>query len=817
VKPRFRLGLMLAIGTLLIGGGIYLRFWGSFSPIVPARQRPPRPKTGKGLEEYRAEIAAAYRLKPDRRALRAAEDILRICGKGEDKFSAVFEDKEWRVRSASGKFEGTLPKIADFDAIMGFLRKVAALAAKDGLLTEGNAQVEDIADRMKSFNGVAVIEAMREIDRLWAEGHRDQELLRLAAWGFGLLVFQTSCDADIADPLVARGLASLALHKELSGRQAMREEMLLSAVMDHWAHASRLAGASAPDDPIVCHVNKDEAGLTRLAEAGSPLAQYAHLYLISCGTDAPDTQAKWNAAAEIYCQGSADPRKLLPVVALRSTMGGLGVKARAAREAMELATKCAEAEAAGGPAARPTGLSSPGEMCGRFERAVAVFPEGGGPLMDGEILVAFYRAAFYGALLELAFHERRIFSSVAASRALLREIDPGLGGPVAEFHAWFSHLVSVKAGKPDIPGLEADLEETSWIDGYELYATYNALARRYEIHEPKRYGVVRAYAARLDARPKYVMHMGNIAFYGLTDIGMSHELLDEACRLYGSRAVDIRVGRAIRNADVPELRRILGLTRLPWEAYRSVMRARRSRLLDDNSLGKAFEKVLGELPGLSCVVEEYADYLIEKGDTRRAREVVQSWIDREEAAGRTGGLAMADALIIVSKSMALEGRLEDALEAAKRAAGTFKATSQVQLGSILEQSGRTAEALEMAETASRRYPDRLQVAMFRARLLWRSGRNADAARSLVSFARPITFDDWLGEVADEFVESFSDRTDQTADAVRALLDAGIDPAGVACISNRFWRDEKYQEAYESFVPFIEKWPGGTAVRPIGTW
>ena len=212
--------------------------------LQPIKRASLKPAPVAPVAEWRPNLRAAYRLRPDSRFLLAFGELDRLAGPLPAAPAAVasaeFLDGKWTIRIGA-ETAGTLPELPDFpDAL-------AALVARAKLkLPKELRPAPPPEQRGRAFLMPALAKEMPAAEKRAIQDHSYAEAARL----FADLAFQTPDRLQLAPILPARALALLAAARAMDpnakGDAALEEEVLLADAMGYTRHAQDRAARLPP-------------------------------------------------------------------------------------------------------------------------------------------------------------------------------------------------------------------------------------------------------------------------------------------------------------------------------------------------------------------------------------------------------------------------------------------------------------------------------------------------------------------------------------------------------------------------------------------
>ena len=205
-------------------------------------------------EDLPEHVRSLYRLRPDRRFLYAAAEMVRLTegGPRQGTMTLHFEEDRWRL-SLDGAPLGELPESPSFaDAkslLVSWLRAHPAHSASASPLGAKALGAENRA-ALESGLPSDVLSELARLNAGWTASPGDPALAEAGLRGLLWLSFQTFDLLELSDPLFGKALALLAITEAATPGKLAREECLLAGLLDYEDHAKALAGGLPAEDPV---------------------------------------------------------------------------------------------------------------------------------------------------------------------------------------------------------------------------------------------------------------------------------------------------------------------------------------------------------------------------------------------------------------------------------------------------------------------------------------------------------------------------------------------------------------------------------------
>lgn len=705
---------------------------------------------------------AQSRVGPDRRALYAVAEVRRLLGGTPERAVVVrFEGGRWIVQLGEEDV-GPLPELPSFEDLRSLVtgwaerERKATRAAPSTPRPPGR---EDLARSLETAPVADVLDGLRSLEGDWTRSPGDPEIARLACRALLWIHLQTADDLQLADPILGKSLALLAL---LPGDNA-REAMLLAHQMGYESPALESARRLPAGDPDRLFVERRDAELAALA-GSRPNSRIEYLHLLRFAS-----RGDGDGLAEALARTSWAKELGAPTLSLllRGREFGTDVAAAGA-----LKTRLFS-EVFSGSFPRPENRPPT-----RLERLLGrVLPSGepegqlkefesrltksarrmGGRLLDPETIEAYYLSGLYTSVHVTAQFLIDRFSSSSEARGyanLLVDLPPGTA---TELHRWLTSRLALLEGAPD--GLVRVQEDLATL----RYVGLEPLARiRYSLRWANRLDwgsqirtPMRGFFASLDTRPSNLWVAGPALVENLQDPKRAETYLRTAAAsapILGDRKTPW-VSRLV--GDVPALRdqaHDASLT-LPVRAF-ALKSLSELPGCDLREIEAAYLELARERRGESDAIKGYVELARRRGAHEAALSALANWLDAHES---DNGLERAHMQTLRASILRGLGRLQEAKEENDLALGTWWAGSVEEGAEILIALGRLDEAERLARAGLERYPEGGEFPALLAECAWRRGDALEAARVLRKARPRMSQRDWRTVVAPRFATGIAAR------------------------------------------------------------
>ena len=740
----------------------------------------------------RRALELRYRLRPDRRFLQAFAEVDHLLShEPVAPVDAEWHDG-WRL-TYRGESIGTLPEFPDFrdaiDLLNDWTRRVAARHPLP-LRPPGGAD-RAVSAQIEQFGPSSLRSGLRAIDARWSHGALTAPLLLAGARGLVYLAVQTVDHVELSDPLVARGLAAVALARTVGGQSAAREEALLADLMDQVADASRAVDSLPATDAVRAYVLRAEPQSRAIAERPGASALARYLYLVRLARETHlDAWSTW-AASHAGERGLRTPIALaslrvndfathesvvplLPYIVLADAWAASGQDTAAAAAATLLWGQSIHPPADFAEQLARRFGAKPGDVLRRFETAAAALDSSyAGPLLDGGVLASHYRADMYTVVQTLAWHSLDGLSSIPAAQGVVAGLDGVEAVPAVELRGWLADLTEVKEGRVNQGRLLHDLVRFKHIGESARYRVFQVLHSQSDYENPVLPDAVRLMAGLMDSRASDRADLAQLARNSLLDPVLAERLYASVMKATGNAYPDLRVWYAGYTADSAALQGIVADTTMdPDAGATAIERFAADSTIADSTARVMFTTLVSRAPDRWDVADRFARYLEAQHAYQEALQVAQAWLARNpHPADDFDAIAARTA---AGRLLYRLRRYDDALAIVEPAVASGQGNAMAWAARILERLGRLGDALPLAEAAVDRYPDAPSARATQLEVLWHAGRTAEAARALLAAQPYLAQGDWRESIADAFADAFATLpADRAEAAFSALVAAGL--------------------------------------------
>lgn len=737
---------------------------------------PPAPKVKRAhitspslaipASDQRAAIREAYRLRPDLRFLLAIGEIRRLAtgkpGPPGVPATASFRDGKWTVRIGDAEL-GTLPELPDFPDYLALLvryakssvpkatsgRRSAASGGHDAFLMPGVAS--ELTSGDSASESLSIPDAARCLARI---------------------TFQMEDRLEISPLIPARALALLAAARARDGRAAVEEEILLAHVLGYTRHAEALAKSSPESSSLRLFETRGDDALAKMASASGASEETRYLALRRAA-DHGDLSSWKDARARLF-PGNDSPS----IIAT-----GLLLPLPHEVEVTEERELIAEAlprevlrELQNPTAPEPQGSE---ERSFAFDSALShASANAHGRIWDGPALEAYYSAIYLAPAVEMhgsfgipSGPGAKLIAALSDKPDSTPEGDSGAGAPLR------------------IENLERNL-------------------RAGQIAEPQIGPSIQALVRRLDSRPTHRARVAWLLHYYLLDPLASESLHRSLLQVLGDGSVKAKAESALYVGDWATLDRLVGSPQTGAEEAAGILWTWYGSKTELDRLDRQYARLIERFPGEWDCTSYYVDFLRSQGNYRKACEVGELWL-RRNTDPRTPGYFHAHIRLAHSYALAHEFEKGRALLEAMTESESFQQTIRSRglaeclagLGQFAEADARIRDVLRW----NRLDPENIEDFV---RILWREGKNDDAADALIAPENHLKQDDQCRILTEDLPDIFAPApATKLEDAVDAIVKRPALAGLYRCGGAGFAKAGRWEEAFlvsSRFPPGPEK-------------
>lgn len=700
--------------------------------------------------ELPAALDLIYRVRPDRRFVDAAAEIVEIAaGREVGQVEIELVEGAWKL-SVEGRAALVLPELATFADALSALSGWAAEHVSGSIGPTPPAVLAQVDADIARFYPRFLFSALRRLD---AGGPLDAAASARAARAAGLLTVQMHDAFDLGDPLRGRALALLALARSRDSGCCAETEALLASAFGYEAEARSLASA-LPAGFARAFVSDEElpaAGgaaerwlvLRRALEAGAqhgrPLAHPARLDV--------------EAGSLLLAAPSRD---------------GDGVKKAQSLMLRSLREGAADAVPIDGDDVPLDDLPLQTASAGlrQFEERLPSFTSAqGSRWLDADSITSFYEASWYSALgAELDALER--FGSQPSTSQFVSSLQPRTA-TARNVVAWMSNLVAARYGRYEASQMAAAFTSVGLLGGSSRWELFEAIASSVGNPPELRHAARRLFPT-LDSRPAETRVAGELADFPIGHLAR-RDLYLRSALARAPRQEEGQLARLLTMAgDRERLREVAEDRNAPFTD--------RLHALDylgkvtDLDLAGTFDRLFSDSGYPTDGIPVYADYLNRRGQPGLKEALIRKVLNAHPEIDPITEAYLASSL---ADALERQGRYEEAWTWVQPRVGVFSATILSSAVSLLQRLDRDGEAVDLGRRMVERYPSAGTRADF-AEVLWRMGRSELAAELFDPARHEYSTAEARQALPEAFALAFGDEDLAAAlTAYEALIAAGV--------------------------------------------
>lgn len=751
-----------------------------------------------------AVVAATYRVRPDRRFLRATGDIYALTTGKHGVVRMDFAAGRWLIK-CDGRDVGELPDLPTFSDAAAMLAKwSAALRGAASAHAASQQTLADIDRDLSSMQGDALFHGLRSIG---APSSADAALLARATRALTLLNLQTTDRFGLSDPLRARALALLSMTRA-DDPNAVPEDMAAVAYLMGYEREARALGSTLPDRSFARMLI---FGTTGAVLGQSDLAQQYVAASVAI-SKAKGVEPERAIGPWISTLRTRAVPLLLQETAFESTARTARVVAGVIASEVENPDLLAGTFTFGGTEDWLDALEGkldlsrarPAEMIRGFEAALPKrIAAVSSSVATPEVVRSFHESRFYSALYE----EFRFYLKDRASRddttSFIESLDTTapLSSQIRQWMATMS-TATFDGGKGLAP--EGIVKGTPLLSPGRTVDALSALGNAIGNADLNLRLACNVIYPQLDSRPEELYRAGRLSMFVLGDPFRRDRYINAAL----SRAPGVAHpgdlswfyfstgnGEALQQiaddpnqAPVDRVSALDYLTQLGGPDKHDSVYSRIEQLLRETR----------SLPAFSA----YAGLLNRHKDWRRKERAARDWFAASPEATPIERSYYASSL---GDALEHQGRYEEAWKVVQPHIDVWSANVIGTAVSLLERRGLRDEANDLGRQLVDRYPGAGSRADFAA-VLWRQHRYADAAALFSPKAVRISRQQWNWWVPDTFVDAFGKDAASAVAAFNEFIRAGVDGDLLETVPGKFLERGEPATAYALAERLVEVHP-----------
>lgn len=792
-------------------------------------------------QEMRKALADSYRLPLDRRFIWSIPNIHQfITGEPTEEVQTQFTNEKWEVLY-KGKMVAQIPDLPDFKDVMEpIVSWTTKLAKEKGFKLKTNSKLSDeladINQSIDAFFAPNLLRASKKLNALWKDGNRHPEILKSSSRALVYLSLQNFDKLSIADPLLAKTLATVALTQALTNLPMAQEESLLAEIMGYNSHAMQKAKTLPANDPVRLYVNQSNKKLVTLAEKNDKNLLLKFLVL-NRFAEKKDLQ-QWAKWMQTHFGNNHISLAILGTGLRLNTFRGNGSYPRLVQGTINFELESEKNKKSFTDQLIPTIdkiLSNSNiysllnallgqnpdfdKLLDEFEKNVTANGEGyQGPFLDLKTYKSFYESYYYTSLYKEGLFHLDNRSSVTSAKLFLAQLKGKSfphqiwvmvkatlqslktfialnitsskslveypirlkfsGNPISkEFIHWYEHILDAEQGKGNIDNLAEDLISFEHLGDAALFRTYKSLRSVLHMGDAGQFTVVKRLIRAMDTRVHHRIELAKYSQERLLDLKMMDRLYQSAFSINPNIDYYQQSLHAFFANDVKKMKAMVKNPNIPPH-YRGIIIYNLGILKGFSSKEQlqAFQGLVRDHPEKWMLISRFVDFLFKEENYTMAKTVIQDWIDKEYP---VGGLERYAAWNKLAETFYLEGNYEMAWEKISNAISGGMGRTFRQAGNILEKLGEIEEADKAFSAAIYRYPSSVNAIADYSGFLWRHGKYEKAAELIANKKRYISNKGWIGYIGKAFAETFKEKTPEGIFAFDLLKTSVRDNEGMS--------------------------------------
>ena len=806
-------------------------------------------------EKMTSAYEAAYRLKPDRRFVKAIGSVHSIVtGQPSRAPDIRFENGKWELHY-SGQKVGTCPELPDFPDLMTLLNGWADKLIREhpewtlpglALPTGGKKQITALLD---SFQAMHAASALQMLDQFWQKEYDKKSLLLLAAKAWSQLTFLSHDTLEVADNVPAQALAVLSLARAATHNGLTREEAWLAEALRYSTHAEHLAKKLDASDPLRLYIFQKYDRLESLAKAESAPPEAEVLWLFHLTGESPETWEEWAAHFEDETRGGF---ALVKSGLMRDSFSGNTPMAQWTRAMVfyYLEKEKLQVEDEGflqslwdGLWENSETLQTVSQFLEQMDDHLDVWGmESGlkvlnrrftGPFLNAPMYADFFRGYFYSSLEAEGKHYLQRLSSLSAAKTFIESLDLKLpwlsnwlvsqqaaaaeepastfssirrrlgdmapepkGAHLAgDFQLWYSHWMDIKAGKTSLAQILNLLTRFQQLGGFARARIVELAMPRINEADPGMLTLVKMLWAGMDSR---LLHRDRLRFMTADHFlnPAITETLSTSLYKSGYRAFPfLQVWHPKFMGDTQTLLRLLRSNDIEPQ-YRSWTL---DTLLDykevsDKTLFREFDKLVRESPEDFYLRKRYAKFLMKKKQYKKTRNLLVEWLKLDVP---VEGLERVVAHNYIAECFYEEKNYANAFGVISKVVQSYHGGSLRLAGKILNRMGQLEDAEKFFRADIKRYPNHFPSTLAMAEFLLERNRMEEGLQTLKNFPGGLDSSHWRREISSSFFQLYKDKPVGTLQkAFAEFIKAKFDPNHLINIPLRFYWEKQPETAFQ---------------------
>ncbi|MBX9952974.1 MAG: hypothetical protein K2Y39_27620 [Candidatus Obscuribacterales bacterium] len=759
----------------------------------------------RNLADSIKRLRASYKLLPDRRFLMAIADIHKLL-KGEDtsQVELTYGEKSWSI-TYKGSPVGSLSHMPDgkelFELLKNWAKKLKEEVGPEVIVAESQANTP-----VTTLN-------TRELFAAFADERRtsytnDISKIRSGAEAAAWLSAISIDETGVADDFYARALALVACAPGGENARNIRSKCLLADSLHYCTFAREHSKNLPANDTIRLYLDQNLDALAKLSQTTHAIDQTTFLYLMTLARKRESAQ--W---LKVLKEHSQDSQKMaLAVIRTACEFAGEKTQLPVGHYLMVAASR--EVSAAGGDKeakfanvdfqdiawsyeqARESAEWIVGDMGKDFEKTLSKANQAYlSQLMPVDQYDNYYRAVFATGIYRMT----NSFLAMHGDRNRLALLSKSIAtptGPLANFAPWLENILRSGMETPEPAIIRDELNKLRTMGARPLADFVLQSGSYTQVSNPHTLILTgRRLFELADTRPETRTKLAAAADSSLMYPRLSHLLNLAMVRDGAPSSIGAMIEQSIalrRKDQMISLLKHALLTEL--EQLRLLKRLEKLDAVSPEALTGLYKHCAEKSPDVWEFERAYASHLMTIKQYQTASSSLAKFIGN---AKKADSHEVIEAKCMLASIALSEKKYDAGLGYLSKLEDTEKAEVLTLKARLLEGLGRREEAETWAHEALERFPKDPYCISASAELLWRNGKNADAARLLGSRRSFLTEAEWRDYIGPAFANVFISNTNKMLLAVGALLDQNISgPDTLGEIAHSYYKKDHSCEAFE---------------------
>lgn len=761
--------------------------------ITHDRESPEERVKNRTVVDSIKRMRASYKLLPDRRFLLAITEIDHlISGESKAEVRLSHKESEWTITYK----DQTVGKVKDFASgpeLFALLNDWARIQ-KNKLGPEIVDEPGKIAAPVDSVSTTQLCQLISNADGKHIQ--KDIGVVQTAATAAAWLSSISVDDTGVADQFLSHALALNACSSGAEHIESIRNECLLADAMHYFEHARLRSLKLDASDPVRLYIQQNVATLDKMCQANRKSQTTNFLYLMALAKNR-DSSRWLKTVREL---GSETQKMAVAIVRSACEFGG-----KTQLPVGHYLMVATSRELGNGKIDKPINFEdlvwsyeksressewTVGGMGKDFERTLQESTTTASPILKDFYLALFASGAYRMAKSYLSLHaDANRVNTFAKSLS----VD---AGPLSNLRPWLVDILKADRTGSAQENTVNEIERLPGLGTRPLAdivlqnGTFSKVTNPYRLIPPGRKLFQLA-----DTRPDTRLRLAEVADKTLLYPSLSHALHLSVLRDGTSSSFGSKIERAIALRHQDEMLSLLRTSVLSADEELRILQ----RL---QSLGSLSLPAITMLYKQSCqrhamaweFVEPCCTFLIHTNQSASARHMLESFTKIQQKIG-TEEAIRAKAILA---SMALsDKRYSDGLKNLTELENTEQATVLILKARLLEGLGKKDDAETWAKEALKRFPKDPNCITLNAELLWKNGKNAQAAELLSTYRQLLSETEWRDVIAPAFAKIFSSNSNALVPAVGSLIDLNLNgPDTLGQLARAVYVADRPAEAFE---------------------